>query len=40
MLDPTLNPAEQRQIAAELLDDEEITEILISLCFGAASLPA
>ena len=31
VLDPQLNPSEQRQIAAELLDDEEIQEILILL---------
>ena len=31
VLDPSLSPHEQRTLAAELLDDDEITEILISL---------
>lgn len=31
VLDPSLTPHEQRLIASELLDDDEFTEILISL---------
>ena len=31
VLAPALTPHEQRVLAAELLDDDEVTEILISL---------
>ena len=31
VLDPALPPKDQRQLAAELLDDDEAMEILISL---------